>query len=1145
MNRTTGILIASIALLAALMGGAFFFWDSLSGSNQQEENLTLDDNTADEGDAESDDADQDQAEQPRQAKPSAPDQVESREIDENDYFIGKGDSEDSKPVDPSELKPVELEGDSYPNKTDSIQIQEPQVDPEQEPFEFTIVVSGRVVDGSKQGIAGASVSVTPAEPSDRNWGWGRGGTSEASAKILKLAGESTTSGGDGNFTLRLTGTAQGLIGKQASIESAKVQINAEAGKSGLLSFQSSAIDVTVKNGQAQVDGVELPLHQAGSISGRVVEKGDPQTPFPNAQVTLSYTGNWNQDREGGVRLARPDSKTVTTGEDGTFSFTGLHPGGYSLSASIPQSARRSGVNVVIRGGGGSSWNDGSTQWVNLTEGQSLKDQELQLSRPGELRFSLTHDAKDVHLKWKQRPSNNGWGMGASDNKPFSGGELVEPNAEGVYIVTGLEPDRIAIKLRAAGYAETTFEILKSHRDGEDADLGALTLERGAVINGRIVNGSGAGVEGAKLSVELQTNNPGNAWFSRFGEDQGSSDATSGEDGSFALSGAPAGEYSMTITHVDYAEKEHRFKVQDASDVNLGNITIDAGGSVNGSVRVAGAVLQELRENGEGTSATVALLDASTPFLGMMGDDQLLSMLQGVSDYQTQSNPDGSYLITKVADGTYLAVAAVGNRIAKKSGVQVKAGESVLVDFEISSGVRVSGRITDHEGKGVANAEISLGRNLWSAEFESKTDGQGYYSFDDIPSGTWYLRMDGDGQRWDESYRAKRAVKVEDNLDTTFNLKLEERGLRLFGKVTIGGETLFSRVDLHRDGSTMPTNNGEVKGDGSFEVVGLEPGEYELWFQQTGMRNESHAYARITIPKGESEVEFNKNFESVSLTGRITGADESGLANSSITLTLQPEGALSDSTRWRQVEISCNAQGEFSRDHLVPGRYTITARAKGYGSNTETHQLSAPQADITLSVGEIAGSIQVLISGVDGAENAREIAGTSAGSVTLVDSQGDEVSIPRMDSFVTTLVKGTSVNVSSLAPGTYTLTIDHPDYELITVNATVVSEEATVIEVQSVRAASIELEVMNPELSVADIKAGSISVKDVNGNPVDTSGSFFSFGGDEDGSKIRLVRVRKAGTYSITLNVNGYEQYTADVSVPRSTNLRQSITLIAK
>ena len=190
-------------------------------------------------------------------------------------------------------------------------------------------------------------------------------------------------------------------------------------------------------------------------------------------------------------------------------------------------------------------------------------------------------------------------------------------------------------------------------------------------------------------------------------------------------------------------------------------------------------------------------------------------------------------------------------ISDKSQAQVLevTEGSELSDIDITVGRRfraftVSGRVVDTEtGAPISSCYIELGHNVgggyrssYGLGGPSDTDSEGRFSLNGLVPGAFYVNAQYVEPT--ESYSTPVAFEVKDQDVEGLEIKAQ-RGVRLRGTVSVVGakiagdiESKISLLKLQtsetRGGSTSPLHREGIVGrDGSFEIVGLRPGNFEL------------------------------------------------------------------------------------------------------------------------------------------------------------------------------------------------------------------------------------------------------------------------------------------------------------------------------
>jgi len=129
---------------------------------------------------------------------------------------------------------------------------------------------------------------------------------------------------------------------------------------------------------------------------------------------------------------------------------------------------------------------------------------------------------------------------------------VRTGPDGRFELDGLRPDTLQLAVRAAGFAPLDRASIPLPSSAEH-DLGELRLEPGVVLEGRVVDGRGSPVEGARI---LRLSAVESA-FGISGRPPGSLVATSAADGSFRADQIPAGAWTLAAVSDDHPDQVAR------------------------------------------------------------------------------------------------------------------------------------------------------------------------------------------------------------------------------------------------------------------------------------------------------------------------------------------------------------------------------------------------------------------------------------------------------------------------------------------------------------------------------------------------------------------------------------------------------------
>jgi len=257
------------------------------------------------------------------------------------------------------------------------------------------------------------------------------------------------------------------------------------------------------------------------------------------------------------------------------------------------------------------------------------------------------------------------------------------------------------------------------------------------------------------------------------------------------------------------------------------------------------------------------------------------------------------------------------------------------------GARVAGTVVDREsGLPVADFDVRLARRFSAGLLEpvaretvrGRTDGS--FELDGIPPGTYALRVEVE----DRACASLDPVVVRDGEGSRLSVWVS-RGERVAGRVVdaASGEPLGSvrvrardeawvwdRVELHHPITAPwhPEREATTDAEGRFAVEHLTPGAYIV-------EAEHPAYARSRVPAVEvregrvTELPTVALLHGALLHGTVRFGDDPG-ARFSMILVPQPFGSGYDRVPGDGWTAEADAAGRFRFEHVVPGRYRLSA-----------------------------------------------------------------------------------------------------------------------------------------------------------------------------------------------------------------------------
>ncbi|HET9990272.1 MAG TPA: carboxypeptidase-like regulatory domain-containing protein, partial [Kofleriaceae bacterium] len=440
----------------------------------------------------------------------------------------------------------------------------------------------------------------------------------------------TTSNKDGTFELR-------------GLARAKLDMRAE---SDTTASKIVAVDLTAT---ADKKDVELVLDVAGTIAGVVVD--DKGQPVAEVQVS-SMPDVWGGGDADSMSLA--GFATATTDGAGAFTIHGLPDGPYKLHAARQASQGRE----------------------RFTDGTSAKTGDnnikITLASPGSI--------KGVIAKTDGTPPTI-----ASVRAGFRAGT---PASAGVFAMDDLEPGSYDITIHGPEFSDVIKRDIKVEA-GKATDLGTITVARGRMLTGRVIDNNGAAVSGARVKVGqmLYQFQGAEDQMSTFEDAAGTRSGYTDQDGAFTVIGIPK-KATNAMAEADAGRS-------DAIEIPTGD---DDPPAVTLQLRGFGTIVGKVTVKGQPATG-VAITD--TPKSG------------GAQIQIIQADDTGGFTVQKAAEGPHVLSAmqqgGMGASFKTTStNVTVTAGAATTVTIDIPVGtIALTVSIKPQAGAKVDAAQIFL------------------------------------------------------------------------------------------------------------------------------------------------------------------------------------------------------------------------------------------------------------------------------------------------------------------------------------------------------------------------------------------------------------------------------------------------------
>lgn len=559
--------------------------------------------------------------------------------------------------------------------------------------------------------------------------------------------------------------------------------------------------------------------------------------------------------------------------------------------------------------------------------------------------------------------------------PFAAGRELE-SEDGTFRLESLEPGKVGVVFSAEGYIDTPLSA--EVREGETTDVGAITLTRGAVIAGRVLDTSGAPVPGAQVTTDgriartfrrLDGNRMAAERAAGMPEDvqrdlrrrerrrQGGDTPPLGmlrhfaslglagdaievtkADGSYELAGLEAGAHDVIVFHRDFvATSAGPFELAAGERKEGVDLVLAEGGGLYGTV-----------SDRHGRPVAQATVIAASP--GMFGAGGSKGGL-----HQSSTDDKGAYELRHMQGGGYFLVVTRGDEalspmsflgtlnlglvsvpnegkrrhdivdtsagacrvfgVVRSDGVPVGRGSLVALNFEAEGMLGVDVKVTNVEADG-------------AYEFAGLSPGEYQVQYDGPGPGTKFLIEvdDAPEMRLDIDLPNARIAGVV--LDALTREPVPGAELRLEPRDQLGGGGILGAL-LQGEAQVLRKSAAD---DGSFAFERLAAGRYKLVAFGPSRGERRGLYTSppaLSFELGEGDRLVGLELElpaALRLEGRLV--DEAGAPVPRGTVLARAAG----DARARPETADVADDGTFVLG-LGPGTWNVTARADGYAPAT--------------------------------------------------------------------------------------------------------------------------------------------------------------------------------------------------------------------
>jgi len=648
-----------------------------------------------------------------------------------------------------------------------------------------------------------------------------------------------------------------------------------------------------------------PAKPKGTVSGVVV--GPDGKPLAGAVVRAAAVPKETGFRMRPVETGTP--VTTKTGADGAFKLEGLPEGSLAVRVESPGLAPASADKVP----------SGATLTLKLKPGVPVVGRVLDLKTQRPVAGVTVRALEKEGIRFGREAAHTA-----------TSGE------DGTFKISDCAPGLVQLEAVAPGKAKARKPdvLARAAKAGETADPAANTLflQPGAKVSGRVTGPDGKPIEGATITAVPAEGNI----FAMIRE--GGNGEPTDAQGRYTFEGLPAGtRYNLTA------------RKNGLTDGEAGPLAIEAGmdrPDVDLKLDTGAAVTFRLVTTEDvPVTDTDVRVDASGERRGGRGRGGPRMGLGMVDDAQIVPGPSGKFTVKNLEAGTFdVTLSPVDGADIVKEGVVLRNGETVdLGTMKVKESKSISGRITDGNGEGVANASIGTfwmeGGQARIREARSRADGR--YKLAGLGEetlGDVWVNADGFAP-----FRKDGLIPG----DTAADFRLEKMG-SVAGRVLLpeGAPPVAFKIQAHpeakageeRPGMRVVVGRGQeaeqVFSDpqGNFKLENVPPGTVTI---------EARADGYAPSRKNGIDVRSDNVSDAGTLTlstgravrGRVLSAkDEAPIAGATVSLTrAQGFGMRMGSDESEGMAIT-GLDGAFSIAGLESRTYTVAATQPDFSPN---------------------------------------------------------------------------------------------------------------------------------------------------------------------------------------------------------------------
>jgi protocatechuate 3,4-dioxygenase beta subunit len=513
------------------------------------------------------------------------------------------------------------------------------------------------------------------------------------------------------------------------------------------------------------------------------------------------------------------------------------------------------------------------------------------------------------------------------------------------------------------------------------------------------------------------------------------------------------------------------------------------------------------------------------FFGMAGKE-------GRQSSMTDSK--GRFEITGLKGGDYRFTARHPD-MAKTSIKDVKIAfdrPTEGIEIMLTVGGAIEGIVTG-KGKLPLSSAMVVAFSISAGSFKSDaTDARGFYRIDGLPKGQYIVfksRMDEHSQDIGMDLMNNMRLKttmVRANKTSRRDIHDEtDDSVRIFGVVRDDGKpvprSVITFLGRDRDGILgMGIRTKSTEDDGSYEIIGIEPGDYLLQVARFSNRAEK-SNVTVEIPSGVREFRLDIDLPQSYIEGIVQDTSGNPVAKVQVNVGLQEDapidGLIGIMLKNGIAQARTDENGQFKIKGLAPGVYRVTASGRGasFGNRGLMPQVRAggkkgddkwgevalenvqldgvsPRTGVVMTLPR-AGSITGIVINGEGVPIAGASLTATSEDRRLKRAKSQQKALTDLFGLQITPTKSGAdgrFEINGMTPGKFRVRADVEGLAPGTVDdVTVVEGQTTEIRIQVIKGATLKVRVRN--INGNNMPIANISVFDSKGKPLANNVSVMS------------------------------------------------------